>query len=138
MLPALLGAGELDELLASARALEERAEAAGDELDLIEIRSVMAIALTYRGEAADAERFLDRLVAAVRRTGRHDLIAASFGAVAVVRAALGAAREAVAADARGGRDASPALAETTELSRTFPAIIRAAVTVGRRDSPSGS
>jgi tetratricopeptide (TPR) repeat protein len=131
MLPALLGAGELDELLASARALEERAEAAGDELDLIEIRSVMAIALTYRGEAGDAERFLDRLVAAVRRTGRHDLIAASFGAVAVVRAALGAAREAVAMLAEV--ETSPALAETTELSPTLPAIIRAAVTVGRRD-----
>ena len=128
-LPAMLGAGALEDLLDSATLQIEHAEEA--EVYLIEIRSVQAVALTYRGDADEARHFLGALVEAVRRTGRHDLIAPALGTVAVVRAALG--ESALAAAILREVDASLALTETTELAPFLAAIVRAACAIGELD-----
>jgi class 3 adenylate cyclase/tetratricopeptide (TPR) repeat protein len=130
-LVAMLGAGQLDDLIASATTVAERAEGAGDELELIEVRSVLAVALTYRGDARQAEPSLGPLAAAVRRSGRLDLTASSLGAVAVVRAASG--QTAMAAEFLREMEAAPTLTETSELAPTLPAIVRAAVAIGEVD-----
>ncbi len=127
-LPARLGAGELAETLAEAATLGAHAEAAGDEFDLVEIRGVQAIALTYRGHAPEAASFLDPLAEAARRPGRADFILGGLGAVAIVRAALGEIDAAAAL--LGEIESTPDLGGPSELAVYLPAIVRAALQIG--------
>lgn len=130
-LPAKFGAGALREVLVAASLIGGRAEEVGNELDLIEIRTVQAIALTYIGDVNEAERLLDPLAEAVRSTGRQDFVASGLGAVAVVRAALGDAVETAALMQE--IEATRTVEEASEVAPFLPAIVRAAVSVGRAD-----
>jgi class 3 adenylate cyclase/tetratricopeptide (TPR) repeat protein len=127
-LPAALEAGELEEALAGAAELGEHAEAAGDELDLVEIYAVQAMALALRGHARDAARFLDRLVVAARQSGRPDMMAAGLGAAAIVRVALGE-RDDATAHLRE-IETTPGLNEALELALYLPHMVRAANSIG--------
>ncbi len=125
----MLGAGELEKALASVPALAERAEAADDEWDLIEIRRVQVVALTLRGRAEEASEFLDRLASSSRETGRPDIIAVGLGGTAVACAALGETGAAVALLEE--LEATPSLGYDTEFPFYLSAIVRTALSIGQ-------
>ena len=127
-LPAMLGAGELGRALELAENLGEHAEEAGDEFDLMEIRSVQTIALVLQGRASEALGFLDQMVAAARRSGRPDLLTTDLGCVAVARAELGEAEASSALLAE--IEATPDLDKVYELAVYLPMIVRTALKVG--------
>jgi class 3 adenylate cyclase/tetratricopeptide (TPR) repeat protein len=128
-LSSLLGTGELERLLGEAEDLGGLAEASHDDADLVEIRSVAAIARTWRGEPAAAEPVFDWMVATARQTGRADMIAGTFAAAMGVLAA---------ADDRAGTakllselDSIPGLGETSEFGFYLPMIVRSAIEIGQ-------
>ena len=93
-LPAMLSSGDLSATLAAAAELAVHAEDTGDEANLIEIRAIHALALTYTGRADETRNILDLIVDAARRSGRPDAIVSGFGCAAVVHATLGGHQEA--------------------------------------------
>ena len=88
-LPATLSTGDLTATLTAAAELAVHAEDTGDELSLIEIRAIQALALAYTGRADETRGVLDLIVNAARRSGRPDLIVSGIGCAAVVHATLG-------------------------------------------------
>jgi tetratricopeptide (TPR) repeat protein len=88
--------GELDEVLSEAGRLGERAETAGIVPSLITIRAVQARVLALRGEAGQAEAFLDWLEYAARETGAPEGLAEGLGSSAIARTALGQSDRAAA------------------------------------------
>ena len=88
-LDALVETGEHEQVLALASELAARYEASGDVLDLSSVRSVQALILTLRGQAAQVADTLDWLEAATRKIGNSDFIVGNLAAAAFARAALG-------------------------------------------------
>ncbi len=130
-LSAMLGAGELSEMLDMAGPLGDDAEASGDNFDLSEIRGAQAIALTYVGRASEAAGLLDEVTEVTRRAGRPDDMVIVLSCAAVTRASLGGTETALAILREV--EAVPSLGEAAELAIYLPAIVRAAISVGTPD-----
>ena len=127
-LPALLASGDLEGVLEATAVLEEQAERAGDEFDLMEIRASRASALALEGRPLDAARYLEWQVEASGRTGRADFIVANLTCAATVRIALGQAEEARALLA--AIESTPGLGDSDASAVELPAIVRAALALG--------
>ena len=130
-LAAILSAGDLEATLDAAAELTMHAEDSGDEFDLVEIRTIQALALTYQGRSDAARGGLDAIVDGARQLGRSDLTTQGLGGAAVVYAAL---REQDAAVALLTEiEATEDLADATELATYLPPIVRAAIDLGELD-----
>ncbi len=127
-LSALLGAGELEEVLTSASEIAKRARAAGHALALIEIRGAQALALVLRGRAHDAAELLDGLESGGLASGRIDVAAQDLGRAAVCRTALGDTERAGMLLER--IEATPDVGDAYEFAPNVPALVRAAITIG--------
>ena len=125
---ALVEAGELEEAVASGTSLAKRAEAAGDTHDLNDIRAVLALALSFLGQAADAAGFLDQLEASARGVGRPDHIAVSLGGAAISRAALGETER--VATLLEEIETTPDIGVADTFAFYLAAMVRAAVSIG--------
>ncbi|MFY9914774.1 MAG: AAA family ATPase [Nocardioidaceae bacterium] len=127
-LPAMLFTGDLEGALTAASELAVHAERAGDELDLIEIRGVQALVLTYCGRVDQVGGLLDAIIDAASQSRRADLIAQSLGGAAIVRAALG--ERAAAVSLLTDIETTEDLADATELATYLPGLVRAAIDLG--------
>ncbi len=127
-LSAILSAGDLEATLDAAAEIATHAETSGDEFDLVEIRTIQGLALTYQGRAGAARDDLDAIVDGARQLGRSDLTTQGLGGAAVVYAALDEQSAAVALLTE--IDATEGLADATELATYLPAIVRAAIALG--------
>ena len=124
-------AGDLDGAFAAAADLTAHAENSGDEFDLIEIRAVQALVLSYRGRVLEAAELLQAIESASRRAGTPDDAAIGLGSVAVANASLG--ETATAARILEEIESTVGLDDAAELAFYLPPIVRAAVAIGRRD-----
>ncbi|HEY8018143.1 MAG TPA: adenylate/guanylate cyclase domain-containing protein [Actinomycetota bacterium] len=127
-LPAMLASGDLEGVLEATAVLEEQAERAGDEFDLMEIRASRASALALQDRPLDAARYLEWQVEASGRTGRADFIVANLTCAATVRIVLGQAEEARALLA--AIESTPGLGDSDATAVELPAIVRAALALG--------
>ncbi len=130
-LVATLCVGDLLATLAAAAELAVHAEDSGDELDLVEIRTIQALALTYEGHADAARDGLAAVVDGARQLGRSDLTAQGLGGAAVVYTALDERQAAVALLSEV--EATDHLADASELATYLPAIVRSAIELGALD-----
>jgi class 3 adenylate cyclase/tetratricopeptide (TPR) repeat protein len=131
LLDALADSGELDEALATAARLAERAEIAGIVPAVITARSMEARVFALRGQAQQASPFLDWLEESARETGAPEEVLQGLASVAIARAALGEVDRAAAL--------LEELAATPHLGAargSFPAwvspVVRAALQLGDR------
>jgi class 3 adenylate cyclase/tetratricopeptide (TPR) repeat protein len=131
LLDALADSGELDEVLATAGRLAERAEIVGVLPSLLTVRSVQARVLALRGEAELAAPFLDWLEDSSRDTGAPEEMVLGLASAAIARTALGHADR--AAELLNELAATPQLGA---VRGSFPAwvcpMVRAALQLGDR------
>jgi class 3 adenylate cyclase/tetratricopeptide (TPR) repeat protein len=130
-LPAMLASGDLEGVLEVTAELEEQAERAGDEFDLMEIRANRAYALVLSGRSLDAARYLDWQIEASRRTGRGDFIVTNLACAATVRIALGQEEEARALLA--AIESIAGLGDSDASAVALPTIVRAALALGETE-----
>jgi class 3 adenylate cyclase/tetratricopeptide (TPR) repeat protein len=89
LLDALADSGELDEVLATAARLAERAEIAGVVPSLLTARAVQARVLALRGDAEQATPFLGWLEDSSRERGAPEEMVLGLASAAIARTALG-------------------------------------------------
>jgi tetratricopeptide (TPR) repeat protein len=135
MLPAMLASGDLEGVLEQTAELMERAEQAGDEFDLMEIRANRAYALVLSGRSLDAASYLDWQVEASARTGRADFIVTNVACAATVRIALGQLEEARLLLAAIG--SVPGFGDSDASAVELPTLVRAALALGEIDVAEG-
>ncbi len=130
-LPAMLSNGDLPATIGAAAELAVLAEDSGEEYNLIEIRAIQALALTYTGRADETRSLLGLIVDAARRSGRPDMTVSGLGCAAVAHATLG--NHPAATSLFTDIEATPNLDDAGDLATYLPAIVRTAITVGDPD-----
>ena len=128
--------GDLDRVLETAPQLISEAEAAGNELDLCQIRCTLVRVLVLRGEPNQVSAFLAPLESIARENGQvADLFVGCLAAVALARHALGEGDAAAALVQE--IVSSPVTFTSVALPAYLPAITRMALEVGRLDLAEG-
>lgn len=130
-LDALADSGELDQLVAVATRLGERAETTGDVPPRITARAVLARVLALRGQAERATGFLDWLEHAARETAAPEILAQGLGSSAIARTALGEVDRAAAL--LGELATTPHLRVQLSFAACAPSLVRAAISMGDPD-----
>ncbi|HKB27910.1 MAG TPA: hypothetical protein VKC59_02710, partial [Candidatus Limnocylindrales bacterium] len=124
MVNMLYGAGEHDEALRVAADLVPQVEA-GDDITLLDIRTVQVSISTLRGQGEPATGRLDWIEARSRQTGDPQIIVSGLVPAAVARAGIGdgsAARRLLAEV-----EAYPGARENTNYAVTLPSMVRTAL-----------
>jgi class 3 adenylate cyclase/tetratricopeptide (TPR) repeat protein len=127
MVNMLHGAGEHDEALRVAADLMPQVEA-GDDITLLDIRTVEASISTLRGQGEPAPGLLDWIEATSRQTGDPQLIVSCLVPAAVARAGKGegtAARSLLVEI-----EAYPGARENTNYAVALPSMVRTALQLG--------
>ena len=130
-LDALVETGEHEQALALASELAARYEASGDVLDLSSVRSVQALILTLRGQAAQVADTLDWLETTTREIGNTDYIVGNLAAAAFARAALGEHDHAAALLAE--IETNPGSRESPYYAAYLPTMVRTALALDNQE-----
>ena len=134
-LDALADIGEFEEVLRTADRLIDLAENAGNLTSLSFIRSVQVWVWALRGEAEYAIGSLDRWETAARETGVPEVLASVLASSAIARTTLGQLdRVAVLLDELA---TTPHLYESLSAPAWLPAMVRAALRIGRKELALG-
>jgi class 3 adenylate cyclase/tetratricopeptide (TPR) repeat protein len=130
-LAASLSAGDLEQVRVVAPQLAARAETDADEFNLIEIRAVWSVALSFEGRASEAAGWVDGLVGAARLSARADMAVIGLGSAGIVSAGLDDRAATIAHLSELA--AVPGLGTSDQLPAYLPAIVRAALSFGELD-----
>ena len=100
-------------------------------LDLSSVRSVQALILTLRGQAAQVADTLDWLETTTRKIGNADYTVGNLAAAAFARAALGEHEQAAALLAE--IETNPGSRESPDYSPCLPAMVRTALALSKQE-----
>jgi class 3 adenylate cyclase/tetratricopeptide (TPR) repeat protein len=127
-LDSLADIGELDEVVAAATRLGERAEATGQVPPRITSLAVLARVFALRGQAERAAGFLDWLERAARETADPEVLAQGVGSSALARTAVGEVDR--AATLLDELAAAPQIRTQGSFGAWLPSLVRAAISIG--------